>query len=271
MTATKLTRRKLLQAAVPLLSAVSLPEETFSKKKPVVRFIVASDGHYGQPDTPFEKNHKEFVRWINQEKFQKGLNFLVLNGDLIHDDPTLLYDFKNSLKPLQVPYHVVRGNHDRVGLDVWKSTWGYETNHSFTWDEYAFLLVDTSNENGKYLCPDFEWVKKELARYSDSKGIFLFMHITPAKWTKHGVDCPELRELFKETHNLKAIFHGHDHDEDSVKVDGGKPFFFDGHFGGSWGTHYRGYRVVEIQDDGSWTSYQFNASAEPKLNSFSGK
>lgn len=267
----KISRRKWLGTAAPLLSAAAYPGFATSKKKTHIRFIVASDGHYGQADTPFDKNHKEFVRWINQEKFQKGLDFLVLNGDLIHNDPNLLYDFKSSLKPLQVPYYVTRGNHDMVGLDVWKSTWGYETNHSFTWGDYAFILADTSNEAGKYLCPDIAWIRQELARYSQSKGIFLFMHITPAKWTRHGVDCPELRELLGTTENLKAIFHGHDHDQDAVKNDGGKPYFFDGHFGGSWGTTYRGYRVVEIQEDGSWTSYQFNASAEPRLNTYNGK
>lgn len=265
----KICRRSILKSALPITLAPSMliPRD----KKSHIRFIVASDGHFGQPNTPYENNHKEFVRWVNQEKFQKGVDFLILNGDLIHDDPTLLYDFKTVMKPLQVPYYVVRGNHDRVAPDVWKSTFGYETNHSFTRDEYAFILVDTSNEQGKYRCPDFDWVKNEINRYSNLKGIFLFMHITPAKWTVHGVDCPELRKLFSDTPNLKAIFHGHDHNEDSVKTEGGKPYFFDGHFGGNWGTTYRGYRVVEIQSDGSWTSYQYNASAEPVINEFKGK
>lgn len=271
MMSPKISRRLLLKAAAPLASAAVLPEFASPERKPHIRFIVASDGHYGEANTPFEKNHKEFVRWINQEKFQKGLDFVILNGDLIHNNPNLLFDFKNAIKPLQVPYHVVRGNHDRVGLDVWKSAWGYETNHSFTWSGYAFVLVDTSNEAGKYVCPDYEWVKQELAKHAAAKGIFIFMHITPAKWTTHGIDCPELMQLFSATENLKGIFHGHDHDQDSVKTEGGKPYFFDGHFGGSWGTTYKGYRVVEIQDDGSWTTYQFNASAEPRINTFTGK
>lgn len=270
MTSLNISRRKWLKTAAPLLVAGSGTTLNFAPK-PLIRFIVASDGHFGQPNTPFEQNHKTFVNWINQEKFQKGLDFVILNGDLIHDDPTLLYDFKTSLKPLLVPYYVTRGNHDKVALDVWKSTWGYPTNHSFTWAGHAFLLLDTSNEAGKYLCPDIDWVRQELKKYEDEKGIFVFMHITPARWTTHGVDCKELRELFAATPNLKAIFHGHDHDQDSVKTEGGKPYFFDAHFGGSWGTTYKGYRVVEVAEDGTWSSYQFNASADPKINSFEGK
>jgi len=30
---------------------------------------------------------------------------------------------------------------------------------------------------------------------------------------------------------------------------------FDGHFGGSWGTGYRGFRVVELLDDGMLQTY----------------
>lgn len=269
MTRPTMNRRNWLKASIPLLTAATTEFNT--QNKPYIRFIVASDGHYGQANTPFETYHRDFVKWINLEKFQRGLDFVILNGDLIHDDPTLLYDFRNSLKPLQVPYFVVRGNHDRVALDVWKSTWGYDTNYSFTRGDFAFILVDTSNEQGKYVCPDLNWVRSALDQYKSSKGIYLFMHITPKTWTTHGIDCPEIRELFSNTPNLKGIFHGHDHDQDAVKTEGGKPYFFDGHFGGSWGTTYRGYRVVEINEDGGWVTYQYNASAEPRLNTFEGK
>jgi DNA repair exonuclease SbcCD nuclease subunit len=108
-----------------------------------MRFIVASDGHYGQPNTDFKQFHTDLISWVNREKMQKGVDFLFFNGDLIHDDPTLLYDFKNTISNLSVPFYVSRGNHDKVGLDVWQSTWGYPTNHSFAKGEYAFMIGDT--------------------------------------------------------------------------------------------------------------------------------
>lgn len=236
-----------------------------------MRFAVASDGHYGQPQTDFDKFHTDLVRWLNQEKLQKGLDFVVFNGDLIHNEPTLLYDVKTAYKRLTLPFYVTRGNHDQVGADVWEGTWGYPPNHSFARGEYAFVLGDTSNEKGEYLCPDINWLRSELARYKDKKGIFVFLHIPPAKWSPHGVDCPDVRELLEKTPNVKAIFHGHDHDEDGKKMSGGKPYFFDGHFGGGWGTTYKGYRIVEIREDGSWQSYQYNPAAAPILNTFVGK
>jgi 3',5'-cyclic-AMP phosphodiesterase len=263
-------KRRSFLKFLPALSAVSFADRAVPAKI-ALRIIVASDGHFGQPDTDFQGFHADLTRWVNHEKLQKGVDFMIFNGDLIHDDPTLLYDFKSAISNLNMPYYVTRGNHDKVGLDVWKSTWGYPTNHSFAQDGYAFVLGDTSNEMGKYLCPDANWLKAEFAKHADKKGIFVFLHITPEKWTAHGVDCKEVTTLFENTPNLKGIFHGHDHDQDGQKVLGKKPYFFDGHFGGSWGTTYKGYRVIEIYSDDTWQTYQYNPTAAPVLNSFNGK
>jgi hypothetical protein len=87
----------------------------------------------------------------------------------------------------------------------------------------------------------------------------------------HGIECKEVIDLFEKTPNVKAIFNGHDHDQDSTKMYGKTPYFFDGHFGGSWGTTYKGYRIVEIYEDSTWQSYQYNPTAAPVLNTYSGK
>lgn len=269
----KLARRDLLKL-LPVLPAISWLKPSPARAATIpftMRFAVASDGHYGQPGTEFEKFHTDVIRWLNQEKMQKGLDFAIFNGDLIHDEPTLMYDVKTAFKRLAVPFFVTRGNHDRVGLDVWEGTWGYPTNHSFARGEYAFILGDTSNEKGEYLCPDPAWLRGEIAKYERKKGIFVFLHITPVKWSSNGRDCEEVRELLEKTPNIKAIFHGHEHDEDDRKMSGGKPFFYDGHFGGSWGTTYKGYRIVEVYEDSSWQSYQYNPTAAPILNTFMGK
>jgi hypothetical protein len=44
------------------------------------------------------------------------------------------------------------------------------------------------------------------------------------------------------------------------------PFLFDGHFGGSWGTDYQGFRVVELLEDNSIRSFIMNPLV--KLNDF---
>ncbi|HEX8529549.1 MAG TPA: metallophosphoesterase, partial [Cytophagales bacterium] len=84
-------------------------------KAPVrLRFAVASDGHYGQPDTDYAAFYRNIVAWLNQENERNGLDFCVFNGDIIHDGPEFLPQAKAALDGLKVPYYVTRGNHDRV-------------------------------------------------------------------------------------------------------------------------------------------------------------
>jgi hypothetical protein len=267
-------RRTFLHATLGLsLSSLVFPEKlTAAPPERVLRFAVASDGHYGQPGVDSAANFGKLTEWMGAEKSGKGLDFVVINGDLFHDDPKFVQPVKAAFDTLPVPYYVTRGNHDHLTADQWRQTWGYGLNHSVTHGEYALLLVDTANEKGGYVCPDLRWMETELAKHSGKKGIFAFLHIAPAKWTPGAIDCPEALALLDKTPNLLATFHGHDHDQDGSRTSPGrKPHFWDGHFGGNWGTTYRGYRVVEVFADGSWRTYQFNPEREPVLNAFEGK
>ena len=42
------------------------------------------------------------------------------------------------------------------------------------------------------------------------------------------------------------------------------PFIFDAHFGGNWGTAYKGFRIVELKKDNSILTYILNPT--DKLN-----
>ena len=230
------------------------------------RFAVASDGHYGQPDTTFDEYHDEMMNWLNLEHEKKPLAFTMFNGDLIHDEPSLLPRVKTKYDQLSMPYYTSHGNHDRVDESVWRNTWSTNFNYSFTKDDLAFVVLNTADIKGKYICPDVRWAKKELRKYRDAKAIFVFMHISPVRWTENGLNCSSLTSLFAKTKNLKAIFHGHDHDLDAMKPNRGKPHFFDSHIGGSWGTDYRGYRVVEVLDNGDILTYQINPASRVTVN-----
>ncbi|MFB9863598.1 metallophosphoesterase family protein [Rufibacter immobilis] len=97
---------------------------------------------------------------------------------------------------------------------------------------------------------------QKLEQYKQAKNIFIFLHITPVKWTSGAVDCPEFQQLLLKYPNVRAVFNGHDHEQDSIKLLENKiPFMFDGHIGGSWGTYYKGFRVVELKEDNSLVTY----------------
>ncbi len=264
-------RREFLKSSFTGISLPLIaPWVYVSNPSPIFRFAIASDGHYGQPGTSYKKDFANLVQWMKKEKKKNGLDLIFLNGDLFHDDPVFLPATKQFFDQLPVPYYVTRGNHDRVSEATWKQTWGYTPNHDFSLGDYAFVLTDTSNEQGDYLCVDYLWLQTTLQKYASKKGIFVYMHIPPSKrWTDSGVDCVPVRELLEQTPNVTAIFHGHDHDLDDKKMSGSKPCFFDGHFGGNWGTTYKGYRIVEIYADETWKSYQYNPTSSPVINAFS--
>lgn len=258
----------LVGTAPVLLAGLTDPSATaVAGPTRVFRFAVASDGHYGQPDTDYKTYASNIVDRLNAEKERSGLDICFFNGDLIHDDPRFMPEVKTAFDKLTIPYYVTRGNHDKVSPAVWEQIWGYPENHVVEKEESAFILGNTSNEKGEYVCADTRWLSQALEKQRRKKHVFVLLHISQRKWTTHGIDCPQVMETIEKFPNVKAVFHGHDHDVDEVKVSGGKPYLYDGHFGGNWGTTYRGYRIVEIFADGRITTYQFNPEVNPIVNS----
>jgi 3',5'-cyclic-AMP phosphodiesterase len=237
-----------------------------SRGNQLCRFAIASDGHFGQPDTEFETQHDEMVQWINSEKTNQGLDFTVINGDLFHDDVSFLEPVKKRWDNLAMPYYVSHGNHDKVGEYQWTTAWNVPWHFSFEHGDIGIIVLNTADEKGNYICPDVDWTKRELEKLSSKKQLFIFMHITPFTWTKGGIACPAIVDLFGRQKNLKAVFHGHDHDEDDVKANNGRFYFFDSHVAGSWGTRYNGYRIVEVFENGQIVTYQMNPKPMKKVN-----
>lgn len=234
-----------------------------------LRFAIASDGHYGQPNTDYKKDHENIVRWLNEAHEQSPLDFVIINGDLVHDQPELLAVVKKEhYDHLKVPFYALPGNHDLADTALWKSVFGYEDNYSFTKNQVGFVLANTSDTKGKYLCPDNVFLKKELDKLSALKTVFVVLHIPPHSWVPETpfIDCPDTISLLHSFPNVKAVFHGHDHSLDSVFYTSKLPHFFDAHIGGRWGTSYKGYRIVEVDESDKISTFQVNASRSPVLN-----
>ncbi|MES2648046.1 MAG: metallophosphoesterase [Bacteroidota bacterium] len=257
----------VLLGAGGILQAFDNGNKLPPKRKISLRFVVASDGHFGQPKTEYANMHTQMIEWINAEEKSRGLDFAFINGDMYHDDISFSPIVKSYWDRLHMPYYVSHGNHDNSNEADWEKAWGKPWHYGFEKGNYAFAVLNTANETGKYICPDLEKTRQLLTQYNQHKMLFVVMHITPVKWTVNGVDCPEVVTLFNQQANLKAIFNGHDHDQDNVKEKDGKHYFFDSHIGGSWGTNYRGYRIVEVLKNGDVLTYQMNPSEKLKVNS----
>ena len=245
----------LLTGRITDLSA----EEVYDLKAKVkLRFVLASDFHYGQPNTAFNEMTDKVINQINLFNKSNRIDFCVLNGDIIHDEKNLLPLVKKRTDNLQVPYYVVRGNHDMVTDELWNEVWKMPLNHSFEAKGSAFILADTSNVQGTYVSPDLQWLKQKLEQYKNKENVFLILHIPPEEWAEHTIYAPKFFELIHKYPNVRAGFHGHLHDQDGVVMAKNIPFLFDSHVGGSWGTPYRGFRVVEVLNDSTLVTYMMN-------------
>ena len=259
----------VLSPSITALAAVDQESSAPRAAKARLRFAIASDGHYGQPDTPFKQDHQNMIGWLNKAHEQKPLDFVIINGDLVHDRPDLLAEVKRDYYDhLKVPFYALPGNHDHADTTIWKSVFGYEDNFVFEKNGIGFVLANTSNTKGIYLPPDINFLKRELDKFSGLQTVFVVLHIPPHLWVPENpfVESPDTVKLLHSYPNVKAVFHGHDHSLDAVFYTDKLPHFFDAHIGGNWGTAYKGYRIVEVDADGKIYTYQVNASMSPELN-----
>lgn len=236
----------------------------YNKNDVRLRFYVASDGHYGQPKTEYEKYYDALVANVNNMHKTDPAKFAVINGDIIHERKDLLPVVKGVLDGMKMPYYVTKGNHDTVEDSYWEEIWKMPTNFSRAEGGNAFIFANTSNTKGEYLCPDMDFMKKALDEHKNAKNVFIFIHITQVKWTKYGIDSPQFVELLTHYPNIRGVFNGHDHEQDDIKVKNNVPYLFDGHFGSSWGVDYKGFRVVELMKDNRIFTYLVNQSNKIK-------
>ncbi len=261
----KSSRRDFLKSATAITVFGAIPGKNLwipGKDTPHLRIIIASDFHYGQPKTDFEGMAATFIDKANAFAAAHACNFCILNGDLIHDKTEWAAKAKASYDKLSLPYFVTKGNHDRLSDTDWAEVWKMPVNFSFEKKKVGFILGTTSNEKGDYLSPDLDFLKTELDKFSKLKTVILALHIPQAKWTANGVENKEFFDLVSKYPNLKAIFHGHEHDQDGIIMHAGKPYIFDSHIGGSWGTDYRGFRVLEISKTGELVTYMMDPEVE---------
>lgn len=209
------------------------------------------------------------IGWLNDAHHKSPFDFVIINGDLVHDRPDLLREVKTDYyDKLKVPFYAIPGNHDHADTAHWMSVFGYEDNFSFQKNGVGFVLANTSNVKGTYLSPNNDFIKQELDKFSDLKTVFVILHIPPHIWVPQNpfVEAPDTIALLHSYSNVKAVFHGHDHSLDAVFYTDKLPHFFDSHIGGSWGTSYKGFRIVEVGHDDKISTRQINASETPMLN-----
>ncbi|HSF44458.1 MAG TPA: metallophosphoesterase [Chitinophagaceae bacterium] len=257
-----------LSAALLLLNGQTLQaaDHLFNgRKRKLVRFVIGSDSHYGQKQTPYREYLETAVSKISAQHQLAPFDFAVINGDIVHDDISYFGEAKAILDTLPVTYYVTQGNHDMATPQQWEAAWNRPVNFDIRRGEVAMLFATTSNVKGEYLPPDLNWLESKFREYQGTRHILLFIHIPPVKFTANAIESKAFIDLVGRQTNLRAVFHGHEHDKDSIIWHNNIPYIFDGHIGGSWGVQYRGFRVVELYSDGALMTYMMDPAK--KINS----
>lgn len=259
--------------------------QNLSGIKPVFRFAVGGDLHYGDGD--YRKNAENFVNWLNQEYEGRGLDLFFLNGDVVHDITDKYEELKEEfLSKLNMPYFAIKGNHDYLEEgQTWESIWGHPADQIVEAGPLAFIFADTSRgdnlNSAVYTSPNLNWMEQALKKVSDKDAVFIVLHIAqrkeggnswPKSWPAFGVghfeydrtdDAEKAIAMIEATPNVKAIFHGHNHNiVDSYQTypkphPHAKPYFFCSRLGHTWGNTI-GYRIIEIYENGSARTYQYD-------------
>lgn len=265
-------RRKFLQVigatTIFLACKEEAPDVLPDEDEPVLfRFAVASDLHYGEADTDYVMHTRNFVSAFKDFNSKNSCGFLVLNGDIIHNDPVFLPQAYDELKDVHSKLYVTQGNHDRVSEAVWQETWKQGFNSDFAIDDMAFVFGTTSNSvtSAWIQCPNLDFLESCLEKYKSKKHVFIFWHIHPHSPSMGCTDA--VKAVMENYTNVRGVFNGHDHNDESIQTIEGVPYMFDGRLGGSWGSFDRNFRVVEITKS-EIVTYLMTPTTRKKLNRF---
>lgn len=158
-----------------------------------------------------------------------GAEFVGISGDVgYYGNTNELELYKSALDTLAtVPFHAVRGNHDKPFTDAdWQTYTGFAPNHEFVYNGDVFLFVSLDYVNNTEGTVDvgyavgLEWLKGRLDRYKGAR-IFVFIHFPPTGysgladgqyygWSSASTEDEAFVKAINQTKNV-VMFTGHTH------------------------------------------------------------
>jgi len=162
---------------------------------------------------------------INEVNTQKGIDFVLISGDITQSADSVSYVIaKSLLDKLKVPYHITTGNHDlnfsQGGLANFHRVFGDEK-FSFKYNDYLFLGFHTGPATkgavGHVDSQSLSWLNTELNKTSVKIPVFVITHY-PLQ-TGDVDNWKELTDLFHK-YTVKAVLGGHYHRNVLFNYDG---------------------------------------------------
>ena len=158
-----------------------------------------------------------------------GAEFVGIAGDLgYYGNTNELELYQSALNTLAtVPFHVVRGNHDKPFSDAdWQTYTGFAPNHEFVYNGDVFLFVSLDHADNTTGTVDvgyavgLAWLKERLTRYKGAR-IFVFIHFPPTGysgladgqyygWSSASTEDEAFVKAINQAKNV-VVFTGHTH------------------------------------------------------------
>ena len=159
-----LQKISLISSSLLTMAFISFGKKDFPKATRL-KFITASDGHFGQPNTDYKTSHRELIEAIHREE---NVDFVVFNGDLIHDEPKWMPEVREVYETLNVTYYVCKGNHDRISETSWLQLWGQPADFSFIQKE-NYELNCNKNDTCENECSLFSGISEFIFKKSNKR------------------------------------------------------------------------------------------------------
>lgn len=193
-----------------------------------MKFIQISDIHLVAPGhRVYDLDPAERLRDCVADIMERHSDaaFVIITGDLAHHGEPAAYELLRSLlQPLQMPVHLLIGNHDnRARFQASFPTAPRDENGfiQFSVETPAGRIIGLdTHEPGVHhgrLCPQrLAWLSERL-READGQPTYIFMHHPPFPVGLKRMDAIALRdseplaELLRERGNVRHIFFGHLH------------------------------------------------------------
>ncbi|MBC3541090.1 metallophosphoesterase family protein [Rufibacter sediminis] len=156
----------------------------------------------------FFEETEDMVKDMNS----RDIAFVLHAGDLTNYAFTDEYERMHQvLSKLKVPYVTVIGNHDCLGDGdkLYKEMYG-PLNHSFTFNQNKFILLNTNFLEFDESVPDVNWLEKELQTPASIQNKFVISHIIPDNSEANPAQEQVYAALMRK-YNVDLSLHGHTH------------------------------------------------------------
>lgn len=160
-------------------------------------------------------------------------DFIILSGDLADHGEKGAYEFlAEEMKKCKKPWAWIPGNHDDLDiaskiLPMPNYVQGKTFDFILSIKGKTFLCLD--NSCGEFQPIQIDWIKQQANLFDE---LYVFMHYPPclcghafmdSKYPLKNVE--QVKKIFEQINNIKAIFCGHYHSSHLIELDNGTPVY----------------------------------------------